>query len=70
MIYALILTIYMSGGPGGYNESSVAVSQSTTLGFTTEQACKNAGEVARAGRPNFSDKKTAFITYQCAPLSL
>lgn len=69
-MYALILTIYMSGGTGGYNESAVAVSQSSTVGFTTEQACKNAGEVARSGRPNFSDKKSAFITYQCAPLSL
>ena len=70
MIYALILTIYMTGGGGGYSEHSVAVSQSSTVGFTTEQACKNAGEVARAGRLQFSDKRNTYVTYQCAPMSL
>ncbi|MNF89642.1 hypothetical protein D3C85_832440 [compost metagenome] len=70
MIYALIITIYMSGGTAGYGESPVAVSQSSTVGFTTEQSCKNAGEVARAGRPNFPDKRSAIITYQCAALNI
>lgn len=66
MLYALILTTYLYGS---FDKSPVAVTQTSTPGFTTEQACKNAGRVAQAGAVQTSSRKTIII-YQCAPLSL
>lgn len=68
MLYVLILTTYISGVFNDYP----AVSQSSTPGFTTEEACKNAGEVARSGAPKNMGRYNAFaiVTYQCAPLSI
>ena len=65
MIYALILTTYLFGP---FNTSPVAVTQTSTPGFTSEQACKNAGRVAQAGavQTEGHGNKTV-ITYQCAP---
>ncbi len=71
MLYTLILTTYLVGN---FNEMPAAVMQTSTPGFTTEQACNNAGKVAINGAP--SGFKTAVgtlrvsVTYQCAPLSL
>lgn len=70
MLYALILTTYI------YGYHTVAVAQTTTSGFTTEQACRNAGNVARSGisgivnDPGTGNYSKTAITFQCAPLSL
>lgn len=68
MLYALILTTYMTGK---YNDVPT-VTQSTTYGFTTEQACVNAGKVAVSKAPSGLGRyeNYAVITYQCAPLSI
>lgn len=68
MLYALILTTIISGK---YVESAT-VAQTTTPGFTSEQACENAGRVAQSkaitgiGRYN----EYAIVTFQCAKLSV
>jgi len=68
MIYALILTTYLYGP---FDSSPVAVTQTSTPGFTTEQACKNAGRVAQAGAVSSPiHGRQTVITYQCAPLSI
>lgn len=68
MIYALILTTYVFGS---FQKSPMAVEQTSTVGFTTEQACVNAGKVAKAGavRPSAGEQKTV-VTYLCVPLSV
>lgn len=68
MLYVLILTTYMTGQ---YNDAPT-VAQSSTYGFTSEQACKNAGEVARQGAPSDLGRYNNFalVTYQCSPLSI
>jgi hypothetical protein len=68
MVYALILTTFMYGT---FSKSPMAVTQTSTIGFTTQQACINAGQVAKAGTPNIgSSEQSVIITYQCAPLSV
>lgn len=68
MLYTLILTTYMYGE---FQKSPMAVAQTSTPGFTTHQACINAGKVAQAGRPNIgSHEQSVLIVYQCAPLSI
>lgn len=68
MIYALILTTYMFSSA---QKGPAAVTQTSTVGFTTAQACKNAGKVARAGAIGLDDSdKRVVITYQCAPLEI
>lgn len=68
MLYVLILTTYMTGK---YNDVPT-VTQSSTYGFTSQQACKNAGEIARKGAPSGLGRydNYAVVTYQCAPLSI
>lgn len=68
MLYTLILTIYLTGQ---YNDAPT-VAQSSTPGFTSQQACTNAGKVAQAGAVKGMGRYDtyAIITYQCAPLSL
>jgi len=68
MLYVLILTTYMTGQ---YNDVPT-VAQTVVPGFTSEQACKNAGEVARRGAPSGLGRYDdyALVTYQCAPLSI
>lgn len=68
MLYALILTTIMTGK---YHDFPT-VAQTSTPGFTSEQACKNAGEVARRGAPSGLGRYDSFaiVVYQCAPLSL
>lgn len=48
MLYTLILTTYLVGN---FDQIPAAVMQTSTLGFTTEQACNNAGKVAVNGAP-------------------
>jgi len=63
MLYALILTTYMYGS---FNKSPMAVTQTTTPGFTSQQMCIDAGRVAQAGTPNIgSGEQAVLITYQC-----
>lgn len=69
MLYALILTTYMFY-PNPGNVYSVAVAQTSTPGFTTEQACQNAGQVAIKGSPKELGKHRVATIYQCAPLNL
>lgn len=68
MLYALILTTYMTGK----HNDVPTVAQSTTYGFTTEQACINAGKAAVSKAPSMLGRYENFavITYQCAPLSI
>jgi len=68
MIYALILTTYLFGS---FQKSPMSVTQTSTPGFTSEQACKNAGKIAQAGavQPPSSEQQTV-VTYLCVPLSL
>lgn len=69
MLYVLILTTYMFYPHTG-NVYSVAVSQTTTSGFTTEQACKNAGRVAAEGAPRELGMHRVTTTFQCAALNI
>lgn len=68
MLYALILTTYMTGK---YNDVPT-VTQSSTYGFTTEQACINAGKEAVSKAPSGLGRydNSAVVTYQCAALSI
>lgn len=66
MIYALILTTYMFGS---FDKSPVAIAQTSTSGFTTEQACKNAGKIAQSGAVQ-APSQTTVVTYQCSAMSL
>lgn len=67
MLYALILTTYMTGQ---YNDVPT-VAQTVTPGFS-RAACENAGESARTGSPANLGRYNnyALVTYQCAPMSL
>jgi hypothetical protein len=67
MLYALILTTYMTGQ---YNDVPT-VTQTVTPGFS-RLACENAGEVARKGRPQGLGRYNnyAVVTYQCAAMGL
>ena len=71
MLYTLILTTYLVGN---FNEMPASIMQTSTPGFTSEQACKNAGDVARNGAPSkFSvtvGTLRVHVTYQCAPMSV
>lgn len=68
LVYVLILTTYMTGK---YNDVPT-VAQTVIPGFTTEQACKNAGRVAQNGAPANLGRydNYAVVTYQCSPLNL
>lgn len=68
MVYALILTTYIFGI---FNSSPVAVTQTSTPGFTNEKLCKNAGKIAQAGavQPPSNSQQTV-VTYLCVPLTL
>lgn len=65
MIYALILTTYMTGK---YNDTPT-VAQTVTPGFTQE-ACKDAGDRAKIDAPSKLGRHEnyALVTYQCAPM--
>ena len=67
MLYALILTTYMTGQ---YNDVPT-VAQTVTPGFSY-RACENAGEIARKGRPHGLGRYNnyAVVTYQCAAMDL
>ena len=68
LVYVLILTTYMAGG---LQSRPVAVAQTVVSGFTTEQACKNAGKTAAKGAPTtVGGGHSVTVTYQCSPLSL
>lgn len=67
-IYVLILTTFMYGS---YQKSPVAVAQTSTPGFTTQQACINAGKAAQANLITLpAQEQNAIVTYLCVPLSI
>lgn len=67
MIWALILTTYMTGS---INDAP-AVAQTSTPGFANEQACREAGKVAQDGAPHNLGRYNNFalVTYQCVALN-
>lgn len=74
MFYVLILTTYLTQASTSYPNNagqSYAIAQSTTTGFTTEQACKNAGIQAVQNKPPVLGYDRAItVTFQCSSLSL
>lgn len=74
MFYVLILTTFLTPSSSAYPGNagqSFAVAQTSTPGFTTEQACRNAGEKAVANKP-YADgyERKITVTYQCSPLNV
>ena len=74
MLYVLILTTFLTPSsntyPGNVGQS-FAITQSAVHGFTTEQACKNAGQQAVNNKPSADGyERRITITYQCSPLSV
>lgn len=67
MLYALILTTYMTGQ---YNDVPT-VAQTVTPGFS-RLACENAGEFARKNRPRGLGRydNYAVVTFQCSPMDI
>ena len=74
MLYVLILTTYLTAGSNSYPGiagQAYAVTQSSTIGFATEQACKNAGEQAVTNKPSVHGYDRAItVTFQCSPLNI
>jgi hypothetical protein len=68
MLYTLIITVIMTSG----YQKAPSVSHAVVPGFTTEKACKNAGEVARKGMPRSTNAYQSYVStiYQCAPNNL
>lgn len=67
MLYALILTTVMTGTFNDYP----AITQTSTSGFTSEQACINAGKKAEQQAPKDLGRYKAYalVTFQCTTLS-
>lgn len=70
MVYVLIVTTMFYGF---FQKSPVALSKVVISGFTTEQACNNAGLKEQAQSKEFvinGDTKTLYTTFTCSPLSV
>lgn len=66
-IYVLILNTFMYGS----YQKSPAVAQTSTPGFTTQQACINAGKAAQENLITLpAHEQNVVATYLCVPLSI